>query len=143
MTKVVINNQYGGFSLSPEAMVRYYEIKGKKLWVEVDKKYGGLGIVHYWLVPPEERLKNREDEWHTMTRAERQEYNKLYSEQCVYERDFERDDPVLIQVVEELGTKANGKHATLKIVEIPDDVQWQVDEYDGNEWVAEKHCTWS
>lgn len=140
--KVVINACYGGFGLSPEGMVRYYEIKGKKLWVEVDKKYSSLGICHYWLVPPEERLKNREDEWHEMSTAERQEYNKIYSEQCVYERDFERDDPVLVQVVEELGSKANGKHASLKIVEIPDGVEWQVEEYDGNEWVAEKHRTW-
>jgi len=30
----------------------------------------------------------------------------------------------------------------LKVVEIPDDVEWNVQEYDGNEWVAEKHRIW-
>ena len=39
--------------------------------------------------------------------------------------------------------KANGNHADLKIVEIPANVEWQIDEYDGAEWVSEKHRTWS
>jgi len=56
--------------------------------------------------------------------------------------DIERDDPILIQVVEELGEKANGMCASLKIVEIPDDVDWEISEYDGNEHVAQKHQTW-
>jgi hypothetical protein len=49
---------------------------------------------------------------------------------------------VLIQVVEELGEKASGRFADLKVVEIPDDVEWQIDEYDGLEWVSERHRTW-
>lgn len=141
--KVVINDVYGGFGLSKEAMVRYHEIKGVPLWVEEDKKYGTLGIVHYWLVPPEERINSREHDFHSMTLEERKAYNEAYSKQTIYERDFERDDPVLVQVVEELGEKANGKHASLKVVEIPDDVDWTIEEYDGNEWVAEVHRTWS
>jgi hypothetical protein len=38
---------------------------------------------------------------------------------------------------------ANGLHANLKIVEIPGDIEWLVQEYDGAEWIAEKHRTWS
>jgi hypothetical protein len=38
---------------------------------------------------------------------------------------------------------ANGAHANLKIVEIPGDVSWHIGEYDGNEWVAEDHRSWS
>ena len=60
-----------------------------------------------------------------------------------YDRDVPRDDPYLIKVVKELGMAANGSHANLKIVEIPGDVDWQVSEYDGVEWVAEKHRTWT
>lgn len=52
----------------------------------------------------------------------------------------ERDNPVLIQCIETLGDKA-GEH--LKVVEIPDDVEWMVcDSEGGTEWVAEKHRTW-
>lgn len=60
-----------------------------------------------------------------------------------YSRDIARDDPYLVKIVRELGMGANGDHANLKIVEIPGDVKWQVEEYDGNEWVAEVHRTWS
>ncbi len=30
----------------------------------------------------------------------------------------------------------------MQIVEIPDDVDWEVMEYDGMEHIAEKHRTW-
>lgn len=54
-----------------------------------------------------------------------------------------RSDPRLIQAIEELGAeKASGRFAALKIVEIPDDVEWTIEEYDGVEWVAKKHRTW-
>jgi hypothetical protein len=57
--------------------------------------------------------------------------------------DIRRDDPVLVSVVRELGNKANGDFAELKIVEIPASVDWQIEEYDGREWVAEVHQTWN
>ena len=57
--------------------------------------------------------------------------------------DVKRDDPILVQVVEQLGEKADGFCASLKVVEIPDGVNWQIQEYDGNEHIAEKHWTWS
>jgi hypothetical protein len=57
--------------------------------------------------------------------------------------DILRDDPILVQIVEEMGDKANGGYAELKVVEIPDDADWYVEEYDGSEWVAERHRTWS
>lgn len=61
-----------------------------------------------------------------------------------YNRDIARDDPTLVALVEEHGSEfMSGPHASLKVVEIPDDVEWTIEEYDGNEWVAEKHRTWS
>jgi hypothetical protein len=57
--------------------------------------------------------------------------------------DIERDDAYLVEVVRKLGSKANGDYASLKIVEISADVSWHIAEYDGNEWVAEDHRTWS
>lgn len=73
------------------------------------------------------------------------EYRKLagLSENDFQHRDLPRDDPYLVKVVKDLGPKANGAHANLKIVEIPGDVNWHIEEYDGNEWVAEDHRTWS
>lgn len=60
-----------------------------------------------------------------------------------FSREIDRDDAYLVKIVRDLGMAANGPHANLKIVEVPGDVEWQIEEYDGNEWVAEKHRTWS
>lgn len=57
-------------------------------------------------------------------------------------RDVDRDDPYLVQVIEQLGERANGSFAELKVVEIPADVLWEIGEYDGVEWVAEQHRVW-
>ena len=53
-----------------------------------------------------------------------------------------RTDPLLIRVIEELGDMANGRCAKLKVVEIPDGTDYIIDEYDGNEHIAEAHRTW-
>jgi hypothetical protein len=56
--------------------------------------------------------------------------------------DISRDDSLLIQIVEDMGAKADGTFAALKVVEVPDDVNWYIEEYDGREWVAERQRTW-
>ena len=56
--------------------------------------------------------------------------------------DTDRADKDLVEVVEQLGPRASGKCADLRIVEIPDGVAYSIEEYDGNEWVAEQHRTW-
>ena len=50
---------------------------------------------------------------------------------------------MLVDVVERLGKKANGESAELKVVEIPDGVEYEIDEYDGVESIHEKHRSWS
>lgn len=65
---------------------------------------------------------------------------KFYED--VYHGDIERNDPVLVEVVETLGKKSSGWAAELRIVEIPDGIEWFIDEYDGREHIAEKHRTW-
>ena len=59
-----------------------------------------------------------------------------------YDRDLDRADIKLVECVEKLKDEANGNYAELKVVEIPDDVEWTIEEYDGIEWVAEKHRVW-
>jgi hypothetical protein len=56
--------------------------------------------------------------------------------------NVERSDPNLVRVVEELGCEANGDFSMLKVVEVPDGVEWNVQDSDGDEWVAEVHRTW-
>ena len=54
----------------------------------------------------------------------------------------DRLHPLVIDCVEALGEEANGPHAKLRIVEFPDDIEWEIEEYDGIERIAEKHRTW-
>ena len=110
--KIVINKCYGGFGLSEEATLLYGKKKGLNIIVVKDKIMKSLR--HYYL----DEVKN----------------GNYFSD-----RDIQRNDSVLIEVVEELGEKADGPYSELKIVEIPDDMKWEIDEYDGKEWVSEVH----
>ncbi len=47
-----------------------------------------------------------------------------------------RYDPCLIRVVDELGEKVNIDHSYLKVVEIEDNIDWIIQEYDGYEWIS-------
>ena len=137
--KVVINKCYGGFSLSHEGMVRYAKLKGLTLYPE-----DGDWPMIYWTVPPKDRVTELSSgAFYALPIAERIEYNRKYSEQTLHAGSIPRNDPALVQAVEELGDKAGGRLAKLTVVEIPDDVKWQIEEYDGLEHIAEVHRTWS
>jgi hypothetical protein len=138
---IVINDCHGGFGLSATAIERYHDIMNRPVWIETNRMCSLVKTV--WLVPLDQRVElPGPKEWQTMTDQEKLNYNDRYNNQVWSDRDLVRDDPVLIQVVRELGTKANAPVAKLKIVEIPASVEWQIEEYDGKEWVAERHRTW-
>jgi hypothetical protein len=56
--------------------------------------------------------------------------------------EIPRDNAILVQIVEQLGDRADGHYSTLKIVEIPAGVEWHIAGYDGLEHIAENHRTW-
>jgi len=58
--------------------------------------------------------------------------------------DLKRDDETLLKIYEEIGCERfSVLHVCIRIVEVPDDVEWIVCATDyGYEWVAEKHRTW-
>ena len=114
MQKIVINTCWGGFSLSDDAMRRYAELKKLKLLEEVND----YGDVSFYL-------------------------NEVHEDSYFSYWSIDRDDPHLIQVVEEMGEESYGSYSVLKILEIPDDVKWEIDDYDGREHIAEKHRKWS
>jgi hypothetical protein len=112
--KLVINVCYGGFGLSDKAFICYLNKKGIKFTRE-------------------------KSEWSSLG-------DNFYNENGEFLSDYnlDRSDSVLIGIVEELGSKeASGMGAELKIIEIPDGIEYEIEEYDGVEWVAEKHRTWN
>jgi hypothetical protein len=117
--QVVINRCYGGFGLSDEAIMRYAELKGINLVMDTtDRTWGGATFY----------VDGIKDDDHYFS---------------YYDLSNDRADPILVQIVQELGEKANGFASELRIVSIPDDIEYTIEEYDGLEWVAEKHRTWS
>jgi hypothetical protein len=131
MVRVVYNSCYGGFNLSREACNRYWELQGKEVWIE-NGDFTDMFTV--WLVPPEERAVKPEP-WYSAPIEERKDFNERYSEQTWYYGNVDRHDPILVQVVEELGDKANGSYAKLAIEEVSG--PYRIDEYDGYETVKE------
>lgn len=142
MTKVIICDQHGGFSLSREGETVYLARKGKTPYFYVSAHENGhtnFDRTVRW--NPGERyfvvytlLEDVGDEPDKET---------LNAAEWFSGRDIKRDDPDLLAVFEELGQEAAGSHAHFKVVEIPDGVEWQIEEYDGLEWVAETHAVWS
>lgn len=122
MKKIVINKSSGGFRLSEEAISRYCEMKGIRLYPE-QSPYGP-GVRYYWTAPKSEIPAGQENSFYFMP------------------HDIDRDDELLIRVVEELGEKASDTYANLKVVEIPDNVEWKIEECGGHEHIAEVHRTW-
>lgn len=133
--KIVINNCFGGFGLSEKAMRAYFAKKGR----DVFKSGGGLSTTYFDAPIPKEFKADI-----SYDHPDYKRYCQWYSEHGLHDKDIPRDDPDLVSVVEELGRMgASGKCASLSVVEIPDEVQWQIEEYDGSEHVAEVHRTWS
>ena len=116
--KVLVNRCYGGFSLSNEALAEYAKRKG------YFTKEGYFSL-HVMTTPDADPSKIEDNSKFISDRSD----------------DF-RTDPIAIAVVEDLGKASDGFAADIEVVEIPDGVEWQIEEYDGKEWIAEKHRTW-
>ena len=131
---VVINGCFGGFSLSDEAEDLYAKKSGFDLfrYTEKEGKY----------------IRGSSTSWisYTFKKDLGDSFDKLPSDEDSgywYSRDIDRACPILVDVVKELGDKANGNCASLDIVEIPDGVEYEIDDYDGSESIHERHRSWS
>jgi hypothetical protein len=118
--KVAINRCFGGFGISDEAFENLLTRKGIAFEkVESGSKLMGASYYHKG---------HSGDDDHYISH---------------YDYSNDRSDPDLIAVIEEMGQSANSWASEIAIVDIPDDVEWHIDEYDGMEHVAENHRTWS
>ena len=116
--KIVINKCFGGFGLSQEAVE--WLMKNKN-WKAVKENSKEDGKIIEWVEP---------------------DSIKCFGKYTASTYNIERTDKDLIEVVEILGSKANSRYANLKVVEIPDGIEYEIDEYDGVESIHEKHEVW-
>lgn len=126
--KIAINKLSVYFELSPRAWKRYVELSGKDLHFLDDETYQEIDI--------------KSDNNHRYILLDARYYNEN-AESVKFEP--ERNDPALIQTLEELGALANTDWSEFKIIEIPDDVNWHVvKDYDNDfEYIEEIHRIWS
>jgi len=109
-TKVVINNCFGGFSLSATAWALLAERKGGVLHT----RESAWGTTHYIVMPDGAEIYNMH-----------------------IERD-DVDLVAVVEVLGT--NAASSEDSQLEIVTLPDDVtQWFIDEYDGEEILREGH----
>jgi hypothetical protein len=138
--KVVINKCFGGFGVS-RAAAEFMAARGNKLAAEEVAEHDATlaAFAHY---------KRHGEPLAGRTESEPRFFDiniKYGSEPEFYGHmsDLERTDPDLVAAVEALGKAADGRHARLVVVEIPDGTEYEISEYDGNEHIAEKHRTWA
>lgn len=153
--QIVINNCYGGFSISNEALHKLVDLNAKCIT--------GISFTEFYkntLSRKETEIKELEIKdwklksegvWHheylgiAITNKDLVDQNNILLSTIYYlNRNEEfRTDPDLIKIIKLMGKNANGACADLKIIEIPNDIDWEIDEYDSIETIREKHRTWS
>jgi hypothetical protein len=120
--EVVINNCYGGFGLSDKAC----EALIAKGWpvVEADE------------VDDYEKTPYSIIQWSPGSNM-LIKYAPNYGNQNGF-----RSHPDVVAVVKALGKAVNSDYSDLKVIKIPDNVEWCITEYDGIEQVEEVHQSW-
>lgn len=111
--KIVINTSFGDFCVS-HAAFRYLRDQGQREALQEED----LGA-----------------HWPVASRPDEPSLNRFGSL-------IPRDDRHLVQAVETMGVNANGHAASLKVVEIPKEIDWLIEKTDGLEHVSEAHRTW-
>lgn len=146
MKKVVINDEFGGFDISPRVLKELVLRNAKCIESFTPKQYYGGDNIN----------NPRTSEWE-------QEWNKDFKEYFNIGRGFKTDrwgfavykkgliyvlknrdsievrtDPDLVEIIERIGEKkASTRLSSLKIIEVPDNVEFEIDNYDGYETIKE------
>lgn len=116
MVKVAINATFGAFTIKKHVAEWMAERENKRAIAELKEHEGR--------------------EWYGFGHSD--EFTNGWAD------EESRIDPDLIAAIEHFGESINDPPSTIiKIVEIPDDVDWYIHNYDGWESIHEVHREWS
>ncbi|HEX2594733.1 MAG TPA: hypothetical protein VHL34_24735 [Rhizomicrobium sp.] len=143
--KVVINRCFGGFGLS-DAAYEQLIAWGVPVRAYVEQtRNAETGLYEPQPLNDGEVIFDRE-----LTPEGASDYNDIYWKfKAISDRYWDcwtrenRTHPLLVRLVEEMGSEAaSGRHGELAVVEVPDGVEFTIEDYDGREHIAETHRTW-
>jgi len=139
--RVAINKCYGGFSLSIEALLELVKMKSDVIEVKSLRESTGCETMAYY------KAESKFTQFREIDGFEAEDCGILHKDNMVYFLKDKYDNETrthkdLIHIIEKMGEKAGGRCSKLEIVEIPDNVNWELDEYDGLESVDEVHRSW-
>ena len=145
MKKVAINTCFGGFGLSLKAQKILWELKGfndiyfyKSIYINSDN-------IEYTKIKDIAKSENE-----MFIYCLKKDYGDFVNSKDVLKEDFlfeydiykNREDKDLITVIEMLKSEASGKFSSLKAIEIPDNIEYEIEDYDGIETIHEIHKSW-
>ena len=132
-----------GFPLCYDDVMEYAKLSGFKLYPYVDARDEKDGCVIFDFDNKIRYDPEKSDNYGLIFSkndlGDKVKTDEIYKKENRFDEDeIDREDYILIKLV-----KAK-KDPILKVVEIPDDVDWHIEETDsGNEYVAEDHRTWN
>jgi len=142
MAKIILNKDFGGFSASYKA----HKLYAKKKF-NVDNIYVYNFEVNHDANLPYKTCYRRSDSakdsvfnCYTIKDLGEVVHDIFDSEYALNLDESHREDPILIEIVEELGKEASGRYGCLEVVEIPDELvgNYMIDDYDGIETLHQK-----
>lgn len=146
--KIILNKCYGGFEVSPMGYQLYAKKKGFELYPYIltsDPEFKYDVDNYYYNKVKWEEIRYRSVHYLTKdfgNKIAKKSFKEIQDDYYFWINSKYRTDPTLIEVIEELGDKASGPCGELRIVEIPDDLDYVIDEYDGYERLHQRVQEW-
>ena len=142
--KVILNKSRGEFSVSPKAYIEYAKKTGINLFFYTIYEWGNASHCTILKQVSDEEISDSKAKIDAITLYVCNKdcgYNPTTIEidgDEFYLDSNNREDPVLISIIEELGDKASSVDSHLVVVEIPDDMSYYIENESGYETLCEK-----
>lgn len=143
--KIVLNKCFGGFSISVKCAELMAEMGNKQAANELKEWKQSNTWIKYYLKHgtwPKGCPKDRQGSLAIDAKYSKHARFFGFGYTKGFDGGYPRDSKELVSAVEQLGDDASGELSELQVVEIPDGISYEIDEYDGIETIHESHRSW-